>query len=368
MPNAGVGIACGFNGVVALDFDTDDHAIINAVESVVGESFIQKRGNRGLTAFYRSSTPVESRGFNIDGKRVVDLLADGRQTVIPPSLHPDTNKPYTWITPLGLEDVTPEHLPLLPEDIAERIEEALTPFGYHRPAPKREYDYDSCDEAHDAAMADFDRWVPHLGIPYFRAPNGKYRAVATWRGGDNYNVSFDSRGIRDFAAEVGHSPHDVVALARNVDYGDADIWLRERFGMRVQSRAELEAFVKSFLESLRNRKAKAETRAEAKHSWISGALEFTRLDKIEAKPRDWLIWGLIGKGEASAWYGDPSSGKSVVAAISCFMSHTGCHGWVWRSSRRPLSISRLSATASLRAASRPWQPSMERTPNLIPTS
>ena len=96
--------------------------------------------------------------------------------------------------------------------------------------------------------------------------------------------------------------------------------------MPVQSRAELEAFVKGFLESLRNRKARAEERAEAKHSWVSGALEFTRLDKIETKPRDWLVWGLIGKGEASAWYGDPSSGKSVVAGDLVF--HV-THGLPW---------------------------------------
>jgi hypothetical protein len=117
MPNAGVGIACGFNGVVALDFDTDDPAIINAVESVVGESFIQKRGKRGFTGFYRASAPIESRGFNIHGSRVIDLLAEGRQCAIPPSIHPETDEPYTWITPLGLEDTLPEHLPLLPEDI-----------------------------------------------------------------------------------------------------------------------------------------------------------------------------------------------------------------------------------------------------------
>ncbi len=94
----------------------------------------------------------------------------------------------------------------------------------------------------------------------------------------------------------------------------------------MQSRAELEAFVKGFLESLRNRKARAEERAEAKHSWVSGALEFTQLEKIETKPRDWLVWGLIGKGEASAWYGDPSSGKSVVAGDLVF--HV-THGLPW---------------------------------------
>jgi transcriptional regulator of acetoin/glycerol metabolism len=40
-------------------------------------------------------------------------------------LHKDTGRPYVWTTPLGLDDVTLEHLELLPDDIAGRIEEAL---------------------------------------------------------------------------------------------------------------------------------------------------------------------------------------------------------------------------------------------------
>jgi Bifunctional DNA primase/polymerase, N-terminal len=86
IPNAGVGIACGFNGIVALDFDTDDHRAIEAVIAVLPHAMVEKAGCRGFTAFYRTDEPIQSRGFDIDGKRVLDLLSDGRQTVIPPSL------------------------------------------------------------------------------------------------------------------------------------------------------------------------------------------------------------------------------------------------------------------------------------------
>jgi hypothetical protein len=81
---AGVGIACGYNGLVAVDFDTDDYRIIGAVQSILPHALVEKAGRCGFTAFYRSLTPVDSRAFNIDGKRIIDLLADGRQSVIPP--------------------------------------------------------------------------------------------------------------------------------------------------------------------------------------------------------------------------------------------------------------------------------------------
>jgi KaiC/GvpD/RAD55 family RecA-like ATPase len=232
MPNAGVGIACGFNGIVALDFDTNDHRAIEAIMAVLPHALVEKAGCRGFTAFYRTDEAIESREFDIDGKRVLDLLSDGRQTVIPPSLHPQTGRPYVWTTPLGLEDIRPEHLETLPADIAERIAEALKPLGYLQPAPKREYDYDDFDGVHDAAMANLDSWAPQLGIPFFRSHNGKYRAVATWRGGDGYNVSFAPQGIKDFVTGEGFSPSGLVERALGIDSWDSDNWLREKLGLQ----------------------------------------------------------------------------------------------------------------------------------------
>jgi AAA domain len=122
---------------------------------------------------------------------------------------------------------------MLPADVEERIGEALTPFGYQRPEPKREYDYhDFCDDVHDRAMTNFDAWVPSLGIPVFRSANGKYRGVATWRGGENYNVGFSPQGIKDWVSEEGFSPSGVVERALGIDSWDSDNWLRERLGLQ----------------------------------------------------------------------------------------------------------------------------------------
>ena len=43
-PAAGVGVALGYNGVIAVDFDTDDPVIIEAIEAALPPSPVRKRG------------------------------------------------------------------------------------------------------------------------------------------------------------------------------------------------------------------------------------------------------------------------------------------------------------------------------------
>lgn len=61
---------------------------------------------------------------------LVDLLAEGIQTVLPPSIHPDTNEPYYWWGDFTLRDTPLSELPELPDDIADRLAAVLKPFGY----------------------------------------------------------------------------------------------------------------------------------------------------------------------------------------------------------------------------------------------
>ena len=47
-PDAGVCIVLGFNGVVAVDIDTDQHEIVEAIlDALPCESPVQKRGKKG---------------------------------------------------------------------------------------------------------------------------------------------------------------------------------------------------------------------------------------------------------------------------------------------------------------------------------
>lgn len=100
-----VGLVLGpSGGIMALDFDTDDKELL----SLAPPSPVIKRGNKGETRFYRPCEGLQSRSPN-----GLDILWTGRQTVLPPSIHPISKKPYVWITPDTLEDIKIQDLPIV---------------------------------------------------------------------------------------------------------------------------------------------------------------------------------------------------------------------------------------------------------------
>jgi hypothetical protein len=117
--SVGVGVALGAasGGLVVIDIDTEDVDVIEAIESR-WPSTMRKVGRTGYSAFYQASPTVRARSFRRPSGGGVDLLAAGRQTVIPPSRHPDTCEPYRWLTEATLENTMIGELPMLPDDVA----------------------------------------------------------------------------------------------------------------------------------------------------------------------------------------------------------------------------------------------------------
>lgn len=237
-PDAGVCVAID-SKLKVIDIDTDDSALMEAVLSVLPDSPVKKRGNKGFSAFYRGSPAIKSQPFSVrlanspKPLRVVDLLAHGRQTVLPPTLHPDTGRPYEWISEDTLVDTDISKLPELPDDIADRLAEVLAPFGY---VPTQEHraivagDGDSMwREINDLALANLDAWVPALRLPNTkRGHNGSYRATADWRGVESTNLAFHEKGIKDWGEDKSYTPIDVVMSASRADFYTATKWLCDR--------------------------------------------------------------------------------------------------------------------------------------------
>lgn len=97
---AQVGIALG-SGLVAIDIDTNDERIT----SLLPYSPMSKRGRTGLTRIYRVEKTPKSQSHQTFP---VELLSVGRQTAVPPSIHPDTGKPYKWdedVSWVGVSDL-----------------------------------------------------------------------------------------------------------------------------------------------------------------------------------------------------------------------------------------------------------------------
>lgn len=116
----GISLLCGArSGIIAFDIDTDEIEILEIINKYIPRSPSAKRGLKGETRFFRYST---IKTAHIKG--IFDVLSDGAQTVLPPSIHPTTEKPYTWLGG-ALCDIDIENLPLLsPENILQ-LEAAL---------------------------------------------------------------------------------------------------------------------------------------------------------------------------------------------------------------------------------------------------
>lgn len=249
-PNAGVGIALGRASappgyqLVAVDLDTDDADVTAAVYAVIPRSPVQKRGRKGHTGFYLASVSVENRPYNGEHKqRLLDLLCHGRQTVVPPTVHPNGGV-YHWITDDTLEDFAVSDLPVLPDDVADLIGQALAPFGYVKPALLQGAQGDahlSGDNIHrslnDACLANLEAWVPALQLFGCYQSGGHYRAVAQWRASASgrplsqraANLSIAPEGIKDFGdADKGYTPIDLVMAAFGADLDTAFRWLQDR--------------------------------------------------------------------------------------------------------------------------------------------
>jgi hypothetical protein len=88
-------------------------------------STIAKRGRRGWTVFCRDpSGSIRTQHFS----GMVDILAHGSQTVLPPTLHPDSGQPYHWIGAATLLSTPVTALPVIGPDIADRLAAALAPW------------------------------------------------------------------------------------------------------------------------------------------------------------------------------------------------------------------------------------------------
>lgn len=321
-PDAGVCLVLD-RTIKVVDIDTDDPEIRAALLSALPDSPVKKRGAKGFSAFYRGSPEITARSFNLGGDRVLDLLAYGKQTVIPPTVHPDTGKSYFWTEGSDtLLETDPKSLPILPGDIADRIASALEPFGYVQPIEGDVVFGDSDTawrEVNDAAMVDLDAWVPHLGLPRLRRSGGGYRAVAAYRPSGsgkplekrNLHLSIHRSGIKDWGDnDRSYTPIDLIMVMNLCAFGDAFDWLRDKLGIKppdvnVQAlKANAEKKKKNAAPEIATERAPLTVPVEAEHD------EDVVVEKMQK-----AIRAPVGKLNPH----DPRSQGGIMGAVSKWM-------------------------------------------------
>jgi hypothetical protein len=253
-PDANIGLImgspCGQNmHVVALDFDATDADALADLLAAAPHSPMVKVGRKGESRIYRAAKTLKTRSYDGPGGRLVDLLTgfDTRQSVVPPSIHPETGKPYIWTA----GPVAADQLPVLTQDDMAVLEETLEGCGWVRSGAAKvgreprsgpmvipdEDDFFS--ETKVAALANLEAWVHDLDVYDLRPARGGYEAVATWRASSTgqpiasrkRNLSIQAVGIKDFGTNWTGSAIDLVMEAQGLSQADATSWLRSRLGL-----------------------------------------------------------------------------------------------------------------------------------------
>jgi len=111
--------------LVAIDVDIEEVSLIRCVERAIGEKVPVKRGKKGYTYFVRIDREVRTHkiAWHRNDKKVqaIDVLARGAQTVLPPSVHPETQLPYTWVAGEPLQNVPIKTLPVYGAALLDEI-------------------------------------------------------------------------------------------------------------------------------------------------------------------------------------------------------------------------------------------------------
>jgi AAA domain/Bifunctional DNA primase/polymerase, N-terminal len=364
-PGAGIGLRCGLQAdgatyIIAVDYDDDDVALL-ASEDPKLWGIVQKRGARGATAFFRSSTPVPSKDFKIGDRMVVQILGDGKQTVLPGSVHPDTGKPYAWWDERStLYNHNPADLSESAEDLVARIDALLAPFG-HAPEPKTNGadghydDHDQFQVLNNAALRDLEDWVPELGLYDLKRQRGavpNYDSVASFRPSlsgkkledRNLHLKIRRGSIKDFGENKGYSPIQLVMACLKLSFGEAVDWLRERVMPKVD--ADFDAIIKN-----------AQAKEEAKEDPPSPEGGQQGTPRTILQLREWLARKLKLPDFLLGWWLTTTSrvmlfaptgiGKSMLAVAMGFRAAEG-KGFLHWAGRRKATVLYIDAEMARR--------------------
>lgn len=130
-----IGLLLGYEinpGWVVDALDVDDDRLVKLAYHILGLTragrravLAGKRGKKGATIFVRApkslkSTVIKGSG----GLGNIDFLAGGRMTVMPPSIHPETNKAYETVG-TSLLDVELAELPEINNDLIKLLKAAI---------------------------------------------------------------------------------------------------------------------------------------------------------------------------------------------------------------------------------------------------
>lgn len=348
-PDAGVCIAHG--SVICLDLDCDRKDVEEAIGRAIPWPACRRKGSKGWAGYYQPGTGLNDLGARIrwhdsDGNIVLELLLEGTQSVIPPTIHPNGH-PYVWMDAEALTDTPVADLPLFQLDYLEKLDAALAQIGVTRKKLQRvnlgKYGKPNCTDhdlekpfgrsVNDRAMEPtaMDRWWPALGMPKTRqrAP-GAWEAVAFWRPSGsnravqdrNPNLKSVPGGIVDFGADRSYTPIDLVMAARDCSWQAAADWLEEYIRPEKVEHIELTA-PKPAPEPQKLEELQEQHPEPVRDIWstipvFSGTRSYQRIKPI-AQLTDAEYAALVPDDPGPFPIPDPSQCEGLLGEAACFL-------------------------------------------------
>lgn len=131
-PSHNIGLCLGkASGLVAFDYDYDGDGASSLeiiLRKILPKSPCEKIGKKGFTLFSKYCG-LSSMKFKIPGRdsAIFEFFSSSGQTVIPPSIHPETQKPYFW-SEVSLLEVDKDDLQEITKDCLKKCIKACEDF------------------------------------------------------------------------------------------------------------------------------------------------------------------------------------------------------------------------------------------------
>ena len=310
-PGAGLGVALGTvidkatdSRLISADIDQDD--LVEQVKAQIFRNqqggwklFIGKQGKRGITVFARSIGLLPGQKISNGAGMAVELLSRGQQTVIPPTIHPNTGEPYRWLSNHTLLNADLMRLPVITPELWQRIKFAVSsPIGGTHPEGTQKIRYlgegrfEGVEMVYPGNVND-TQW--------------KMAWAAAWY---NFNRHDDSVEGRNLAVE-GMVEAATEAYKRS---GSKDVWDQAKQWQEAASQYDRQ-FDKLQM-GLRTRAAVASDYPIDDTLPSRQALHIIKPAEFHGKPlpeRKWLVEGWVPYGEVVSLYGDGGIGKSLLS-------------------------------------------------------
>lgn len=124
--NGNIGMPLGVqSGLIAVDIDTDDERVLAILDRMLPPSPWKRVGKKGEVRIYRYSGERTTR-VRANSGMLFEVLANGAQIVLPPSIHPDTGRAY--VANAELWEVA-KTAPVLGHGFVEKVLAALRSEG-----------------------------------------------------------------------------------------------------------------------------------------------------------------------------------------------------------------------------------------------